>query len=277
MKRFIAAGVVALLIAGGVGGVIAAGALSGTGSSTMDVGAQQTEQKAWLGVKIVQSPDGPTIAAVIADSPAEKAGLKRNDVIKSVDGNSVADPAAVRNTIENKKPGDTVTLSITRDGNAQDVTATLEARPEPVPQANPVFPKLNGIPKDQLFSHFLGGSFQFKDAAGSMHTATVDLGTVTAVDASAKTLTVNLNSGDSKTYNITSDVHIRPALSDFQNGDHVTAISVDGTLRAVTKGGHFLPFFGGEKHGGFRHHEGGRFDSEKAPEGTESSTSGGGL
>ncbi len=208
MKRFIAAGVVALLIAGGVGGVIAAGALSGTGSSTMDVGAQQTQQKAWLGVKVVQSPDGPTIAAVIADSPAEKAGLKRNDVIKSVDGNSVADPAAVRNTI---------------------------------------------------------------------HTATVDLGTVTAVDASAKTLTVNLNSGDSKTYNITSDVHIRPALSDFQNGDHVTAISVDGTLRTVTKGGHFLPLFGGEKHGGFRHHEGGRFDSEKAPEGTESSTSGGGL
>jgi len=273
MKRFIAAGATALLIALGIGGVIAAGALGGSGSSN----AQQTSQKAWLGAMVVQSTGGPTIAAVIADSPAEKAGLKRNDVIKSVDGNSVADPAAVRAAIQNKNPGDLVKLSITRDGNAQDVTVTLEARPEPLPEANPLFPELNGIPRDQLFSHFLGGSFQFKDASGNTHTATVDAGTVTGVDTSANTLTVDLNSGGSKTYNITSDVHIKPALSEFKNGDHVTAISVDGTLRAVTKGGHFLPFFGGEKHGGFRYHEGGRSGSEKAPTMTESSTPAAGL
>ena len=277
MKRLLAAGVLALLIAGVVGGVIAAGALGGTGSSSKDANAQQTEQKAWLGASIVQSTGGPTIAAVIADSPAEKAGLKRNDVIKSVDGNSAADPAAVRTAIQNKKPGDMVTISITRDGNAQDVTVTLEARPEALPEANPLFPELNGVPRDQLFSHFLGGSFQFKDANGNTHTVAVDAGTVSAIDTNANTLTVKLNTGDSKTYNITSDVHVRPALSEFQSGDNVTAISIDGTLRAVTKGGHFLPFFGGEKHGGHRYQEGGRFDSQKAPEGTQSSTAGGGL
>ena len=273
MKRLIAGGVTALLLALGIGGVIAAGALGGSGSSS----AQQTDQKAWLGASVVQSTDGPTIAAVIADSPAEKAGLQRNDVITKVDGNSVADPAGVRAAIQNKKPADTVTISITRSGNVQDVTVTLEARPEAPPQANPVFPELNGIPRDQLFSHFLGGSFQFNDANGNTHTATVDLGTVTAVDTSGNMLTVDLNAGGSKTYNITSDVHIQPAVSEFQNGDHVTAVSVDGNLRAVTKGGHFLPFFGGEKHGGHGYHEGSRSGTGKAPTKTESSTSAGGL
>ncbi len=236
----------------------------GSGDTALAAGTQQdvfstlgagqsstpTDQLPWLGATITLTPDGLTISAVIADSPAEKAGLKRGDVVKSIDGTAVSNMSDLRNTLKDKKPGDTVTLSITRSGNAQDITVTLEARPEPLPFASAIFPELNGIPRDQLFSHLLGGSFQFKDNGGNTHTATIDLGTVKSVDTNAKTISVDLNSGGSKDYTITNGVTIVPNdLSKFQSGNHVTIVSVDGSLRAISKGGRFLPGFGGK--GGF--------------------------
>ncbi len=249
-----------LILVGTLGGLYAAGVFTGGGSSNTAAAASQgaSDQSAWLGVQIAQSTDGPTIASVIADSPAEKAGLKRGDVIKAVDGTSVSDVQAVRDVLKDKNPGDTVKVSITRDGNAQDVTVTLEAQPEPVAQANPILPELSGITRDELFSHLLGGSFQFTDKDGKTHTASVDLGTVTSVDASAKTISVDLNSGGSKQYTISDDVTAVPSdLTQFADGDHVAVISVDGNLRVLMKGAGlgagFLggiggPFFGG-KHG----------------------------
>ena len=67
------------------------------------------------------------------------------------------------------------------------------------------------------------------------------------VDADAKTVSVDLNTGDSKQYTITDDV-LGPAsdLTQIEEGDQVTAISVDGDLRLLTKGpGAGFPFFGG--------------------------------
>ena len=226
-------------------------------SSSSPQDSTPDEQKPWLGATVVRTPDGLTISSVIADSPADKAGLKRGDVIKAVDGTAVSDMAALLNALKDKKPGDTVTFSITRDGAAQDITVTVEARPEALPGYYPVFPELNGIPRDQLFSHMLGGSFQFTDKDNQTHTVTLDLGTVTAVDTSAKTITVQLNSGgDPQTYTITDDVLTAPEdLAQFESGDKVIVISVDGSLRAVSKGpGCPLPFFGkGSGHrGGMR-------------------------
>jgi len=260
MRRISIAAAFVLILVGTLGGLYAAGVFTGGGSSKTAAAASQvsSDQSVWMGVQIAQSTDGPTIAGVIADSPAEKAGLKRGDVIKAIDGTSVSDVQAVRDALKDKKPGDTVTVSITRNGNAQDVTATLEAPPEPLAQANPILPELNGIPADQLFSHLLGGSFQFTDKDGKTHTASVDLGTVTSVEASAKTISVGLNSGGSKQYTISDDVTAVPSdLTQFADGDHVAVISVDGNLRFLVKGaglgaGFFGgiggPFFGG-KHG----------------------------
>ena len=143
------------------------------------------------------------------------------------------------------------------------MTVTLEARPEPLPIfANPVLPELNGIPRDELFSHFLGGSFKFTDSDGKTHTATVDLGTVKSVDTDAKKISVDLNSGDAKDYTITDSVTVAPNdLSKFESGDHVTIVSVDGDLRAVSKGmGGFLPGFGGMRGGHGKHGFGGMRD-----------------
>jgi membrane-associated protease RseP (regulator of RpoE activity) len=248
MKKISMVAAFVLILVGTLGGLYAAGVFTGGGSSNTAAAASQvsSDQSAWLGVQIAQSTDGPTIASVIADSPAEKAGLKRGDVIKAIDGTSVSDVQAVRDLLKDKNPGDTVTVSITRDGNAQDVTVTLEAQPEPLAQANPILPELSGITRDELSSHLLGGSFQFTDKDGKTHTASVDLGTVTSVDANAKTVSVDLNSESSKQYTISDDVTTMPNdLTQFENGDQVTIISVDGNLRALMRGpGLGVPFFG---------------------------------
>jgi len=249
MKRVSMVAAFVLIIVGTLGGLYAAGVFTGGGSSSAAAAASQasSNQSVYLGVQIVQGTDGPTIASVIAGSPAEKAGLQRGDVIKAIDGTSVSDVQAVRNALKDKKAGDTVAVSITRNGNAQDVTVTLEAPPTPLPQAYPMLPELNGIPTDQLFSHLLGGSFKFTDKDGATHTANVDLGTVTSVDANAKTISVDLNSGGSKQYTISGDVTAVPSdLTKFANGDHVVIVSMDNNVRAVMKGaGLGVPFFGG--------------------------------
>ncbi len=273
MKRLMAIGapLLALAIIGAITGGLVFGAFGGGGSGAVAASATQQDifsalssaqdstpasEKPWLGARVVQTPAGPAVEAVIADSPADKAGLKRNDVIKAVDGTQVSDMGALLQALKDKKPGDTVTLSITRDGNAQDISVTLEARPEPLPRDHPLLPELNGIPQDQLFAHITGGSFKFSDSSGASHTATIDLGTVSAVDTTAKTVSVDLNAGSHQTYTITDSVNTFPTdLSKFQSGDKVIVLSVDGDLRAISKGGgHFLPFFG--EHGGLFGKEG---------------------
>jgi membrane-associated protease RseP (regulator of RpoE activity) len=257
MKKISMAAAFVLILAGTLGGLYAAGVFTGGGSSSTAVAAQDntspSDQSVYLGVQLTQTPDGPTIAAVIADSPADKAGLQRGDVIKAIDGTSISSLQAVRTALTGKKAGDTVTVSITRNGNAQDVTVTLEAPPTPLPQAYPTLPELNGIPRDQLFSHVLSGSFQFTDKDGKTHTASIDLGTVTGVNADTKTVSVKLNSGNSEDYTISSDVTTVPSdLTKFADGDHVAVVSVDGNLRVLLKGGVLgVPFFGGMHGRGF--------------------------
>ena len=270
MKKLVMATGLILAIVALVGGGLAIRAFTGGHSdsalaaskSTEDIftslGSNQngtdTTDQPWLGAQIKRTSDGLTVAAVIADSPADKAGLQRGDIITAVDGTQVSDMQALLNAIKGKKVGDSITLSITRDGSAQDVTATLEARPAPLAGANPVLPELSGIPRDQLFSHIQGGSFQFTDKDGKPHTATIDLGIVSAADANAKTVTVDLSSGGSKTYTIGEGVITAPAdLSKFASGDKVVVLSVDGNLRLISKGAGMMGFLG-KGLGGMRGH-----------------------
>jgi len=72
---------------------------------------------------------GVAIAQVIKDSAAEKAGLKRYDVIVELDGKPVEDGNAFLNRVAMLKPGTTVTIVLLRDGKRKTLTAKLEKRP----------------------------------------------------------------------------------------------------------------------------------------------------
>jgi serine protease Do len=69
--------------------------------------------------------DGILVAQVMPDSPAEKAGLERGDVIRKIDGDEVENVATFRNRIAMTAPGTKVKLTIVRDGKSRRVKVTI--------------------------------------------------------------------------------------------------------------------------------------------------------
>ena len=69
--------------------------------------------------------DGALVSGVTPGGAAEKAGIKRGDVIMSYQGRAVVDTNAFRNEIAATAPGTTITLGVLRDGKTSEVKATL--------------------------------------------------------------------------------------------------------------------------------------------------------
>ncbi|MDD3120758.1 MAG: PDZ domain-containing protein, partial [Candidatus Gracilibacteria bacterium] len=61
---------------------------------------------------------------VVANSPAEKSGLKANDTILEADGTKL-DKIGLKDYIKNKFPGDIIKLKVLRDGKTIDVDLVL--------------------------------------------------------------------------------------------------------------------------------------------------------
>jgi serine protease Do len=75
-----------------------------------------------LGIK---QETGALVAEVVKDSPAEKAGLKRGDLIVEFDGKKIEDSTSLRNMVAAMEPGKTAKLKVIRDGKEESVTVTL--------------------------------------------------------------------------------------------------------------------------------------------------------
>lgn len=69
------------------------------------------------------------IAAPIKGSPAEKAGLKKDDVVLKVGGNAVTDLEGTVKAVRRAKPGDKLEFRISRDGKELDVTVKVGVFP----------------------------------------------------------------------------------------------------------------------------------------------------
>jgi serine protease Do len=76
---------------------------------------------------------GALIASVESGTPADKAGLKEQDVVLEIDGRKVVDDNDFRLRVAEHNPGDKVNLKIIRNGNIKNITVTLTERPDDRP------------------------------------------------------------------------------------------------------------------------------------------------
>lgn len=71
---------------------------------------------------------GTGITSVIKESPAEKAGLKKDDVILRFDGETVTSVRKLNRLVSEVAPDQTVRLNISRGGSEQEVAVTISKR-----------------------------------------------------------------------------------------------------------------------------------------------------
>ncbi len=102
------------------------------GQLGITVGKITPEVASKLGINVAK---GVVVVQVQPGSAAERAGLKKGDVITAFNGAEVVDANIFRNKVASTPPGTEVTLTIQRDGREQQVRATLgEFTPQPQPQ-----------------------------------------------------------------------------------------------------------------------------------------------
>jgi serine protease Do len=96
--------------------------------------------RGWLGVTMrLATPDdaeplgfdgeGVIILEVNEDGPADRAGLRTDDIITSINGRPVDNSSQLQNVIARSSPGTVVELGIFRDGRRSTTSLTLAERP----------------------------------------------------------------------------------------------------------------------------------------------------
>jgi len=71
---------------------------------------------------------GVLVAEVARGSPAERAGIKRGDIVLSINGMALESAAQLRNAIALLRAGQTVELKVLRQGTIRSVAVTIRAR-----------------------------------------------------------------------------------------------------------------------------------------------------
>jgi serine protease Do len=107
----------------------------------------------------ISQPSGVMVGTVIPNEDADKAGLKARDIILKVDDkefskNPVPEMMVMHfsRAMDNKKPGDTVKLTVLRDGKTVDVPVVLSELPKSSGEMPHVFsPRIGLVTRDLVF------------------------------------------------------------------------------------------------------------------------------
>ena len=94
----------------------------------------------------VRATKGALVTKIVPDGPADKAGIKRDDVIVSVNGKEV-DGRTLQLTTISQAPGSTMNLGILRDGKAQNIAVNLGTLPPDTQRASNDDPQDNPAPR----------------------------------------------------------------------------------------------------------------------------------
>ena len=90
----------------------------------LGVVVQQVTQDIAAGLGLKEAR-GVIVSSVVPGSPAERAGLRRGDIILALNGEAVSDGNVLRNRVASTAPGTEVTLTIRREGKEEQLRATL--------------------------------------------------------------------------------------------------------------------------------------------------------
>lgn len=120
-------------------------------------------ERAWLGISMrsvnsdlaeklnFETPRGAHVRAVGKDSPAERAGVQRGDVILEFDGETIRDSSHLMHLVGASEVGESVGMVVLRRGSEEKrLTVTLEKRTEEV------LAKLSGEPDEEQQEAFAG-------------------------------------------------------------------------------------------------------------------------
>lgn len=102
--------------------------------------------------------DGLLVNDVEDDSPADRAGIQKGDVILSFNSRSVSDPSELRQLVRQTESGRTVSISVWRDGERRSLDVKLGAVPDggddlgevpapPIPSTTPRYPRAPRAPR----------------------------------------------------------------------------------------------------------------------------------
>lgn len=80
---------------------------------------------AMLGQLQLGTTDGALISGVQRSSPASQGGLRQYDVVTAVNGTAIKSSEELLNEILASKVGDAMKLTVSRDGQSQDITVTV--------------------------------------------------------------------------------------------------------------------------------------------------------
>jgi len=97
--------------------------------------------RGWLGVSVqsitpelakqfnLKEEKGALVGDVVEESPAEKAGIQRGDIITAYGGKKIDEPYQIRNAVANTAPGKEMELTIIREKTTKTIKITISEQP----------------------------------------------------------------------------------------------------------------------------------------------------
>ena len=98
----------------------------------------------------LKSSNGVFVAGAVPNGPAAAAGITKNDVITAVDGKEVNSAGAFVGEIAAKKVGQSVKLTISRNGKTTEVSVTLAKTPNAIEQQRILQQKQQQLEQEQF-------------------------------------------------------------------------------------------------------------------------------
>ena len=125
-----------------------------TGKGWLGVSTQPTDEDLRQGLELKQ--DGLLVNSVTRDSPADRAGVRKGDVILTYNSRSVTTPEQLRDLVRDTAPGRAIALGLWRDGARKSVDVKLgdvsdsgdfDSYDAPVPPTPPTPPAPPAAPR----------------------------------------------------------------------------------------------------------------------------------